>query len=382
MLQMDFSLSDTQTEFKKKAAEFADKELYNDPQYGDVASGFQREEWDKCAQFGVQGWLAKEEYGGAGLDTLTYILGMEGLGYGCNNNGLLFALNAHILSVEMDLLRYGTEDQIDRYGRKLVSGEWIGANGMTEPETGSDCYALKTTAERRGDVYVLNGRKLMITNAPDADMFLIYATVDPSKGFMGITTFIVDRDTPGLEISPPFHKMGLRTAPMSMLVLKDCEVPVANRLANEGNGTAIFRHSMAWERGCILASYIGTMERQLEDSINFASTRKQFGKTIGKHQSVSNRIVDMKMRLETSRLLLYRMAWLRDQGQKADQEIAMVKLHLSECMVQSSLDYVQVHGGYGYTAEFGKQLADSVGARIYSGTSEIQREVIARSLGL
>lgn len=379
---MDFSLSAQQAELKKDAVTFAQDELVSDSVWGDVMEGFQQDDWDKCAKKGVLGWLAPENLGGSGFDTLTYMIGMEGLGYGCNNNGLLFALNAHILSVQMDVIRYGSDEHLEQFASKLISGEWVGANGMTEPETGSDCYNLSTTAERKGDVYILNGRKSMITNAPVADMFIIYATVNKAKGFMGVTAFLVEKDTPGLEVSPPFHKMGLKTAPMSMLHLNDCEIPVANRLGNEGNGVAIFKHSMTWERGCILASYIGTMERQLEESIRFASERVQYGQPIGKYQSVSNRIVDIKLRLETSRALLYKAGWVHSQGMNADQEIAMAKLYVSECMVQTSLDSIQVHGGYGYTAEFGKELADAVGARIYSGTSEIQRENIARSLGL
>jgi alkylation response protein AidB-like acyl-CoA dehydrogenase len=379
---MDFSLTEQQIELKKEAIEFAQNELTSDDLYGDVMSGFDQGDWDKCAKKGILGWLAPKELGGSGYDALTYMIGMEGLGYGCNNNGLLFAINAHILSVEMDVLRYGSEEQIEKFGKKLVSGEWIGANGMTEPETGSDCYNLSTTAEKKGDVYVLNGRKSMITNAPAADMFIVYATVNKAKGFMGVSAFLVEKDTPGLTLSEPFHKMGLKTAPMSMMFFKDCEIPASNLLGNEGNGVAIFKHSMAWERGCILANYIGTMERQLDTAIEFASKRVQYGKPIAKYQSVSNRIVDMKVRLETSRALLYKVGWLHAQGKNADQEIAMAKLYVSECMVQTSLDSIQVHGGYGYTAEFGKQLADSVGARIYSGTSEIQRENIARSLGL
>ena len=379
---MDFSLTKQQIELKKDAVSFAQNELTSDSQWGNVMDGFQQADWDKCSSKGILGWLAPTELGGSGFDTVTYMVGMEGLGYGCNNNGLLFAVNAHILSVEMDVLRYGSDEQIEKYGKKLVSGEWIGANGMTEPETGSDCYNLSTTAELKGDVYVLNGRKSMITNAPVADMFIVYATVNKAKGFMGVTAFLVDKDTPGLEVGEAFHKMGLKTAPMSMLFFKDCEIPVGNRLGNEGNGVAIFKHSMTWERGCILANYIGTMERQLEEGIAFASKRTQYGQSIGKYQSVSNRIVDMKLRLETARLMLYKAGWLHGQGKNADQEIAMAKLYVSECMIQTSLDSIQVHGGYGYTAEFGKELADAVGARIYSGTSEIQRENIARSLGL
>jgi hypothetical protein len=379
---MDFELTKDQLAFRQSCREFAASSLRSDPRWGDVMEGFQREDWTKCAKFGVLGWLAPREFGGAELDPLTYVLGMEGLGYGCNNNGLLFAISAHILSVQLDVFRYGTSELKQRYGTGLVDGGLVAANAMTEPDSGSDCYSLATTAERRGDRYYLNGRKVMVTNAPVADLFLVYANVNPAKGFMGVTVFIVERTAPGLQIAPPFHKMGLKTAPMSMLTMSECEVPVGNMLGREGNGVAIFTHSMAWERGLILASYIGTLERQLEGAIEHAKRRVQGGQPIAKFQSVSNRIVDMKVRLETARLLLYRMAWLRGRGEKAEQEIAMVKLYLSECMVQSSLDWIQVHGGYGYTAEYGKQLNDAVGARIYSGTSEIQRGLIAKTLGL
>ena len=379
---MDFELTDDQVALRESAKEFATNELQSDPRWGDVMEGFQRDDWDKCAQFGVQSWLAPKEFGGAEFSPLDYVLGMEGLGYGCNNNGLLFAINAHVLSVQQDIFRYGTQEQKQEYGVALLSGRSIAANAMTEPESGSDCYSLQTTAELRGDKYYLNGRKVMVTNSTVADLFLVYASIDLSKGFMGVTAFLVERDAPGLSIAEPFHKMGLRTAPMSMLHMNDCEIPEANRLGLEGNGFAIFTHSMAWERGLILSNYIGTMERQIDDAVEFVNHRPRAGKTLSQFQSVTHRVVDMKVRLETARLLLYRMAWLRGNGEKAEQEIAMVKLYLSECMVQSNLDWIQVHGGYGYTAEFGKQLNDAVGARIYSGTSEIQKELIAKSLGL
>ena len=201
---------------------------------------------------------------------------------------------------------------------------------------------------------------------------------------MGITAFLVGVDTPGLTVGPPMEKMGLDTAPLGELALVDCEVPVENRLGREGNGGAIFRHSMGWERSYILASCVGTMERQVEICVEYAKTRKQFGQAIGEFQSVSNRIVDMKLRLETARLLLYHVAWLRAQGSDAMGEAAMAKMYLSECFVQSSLDAIQIHGGYGYVTEYRieQDLRDSVAGRIYSGTTEIQRGIIARSLGL
>jgi alkylation response protein AidB-like acyl-CoA dehydrogenase len=215
-------------------------------------------------------------------------------------------------------------------------------------------------------------------------MALIFATVDPSKGMWGVTAFLVEKGMPGFSITRDIEKMGLRTSPMSELVFEDCRVPEGSRLGAEGLGPKIFESSMEWERSCILASHLGAMERQLERCVEYGRERKQFGQAIGKFQSVANRIVDMKVRLETARLLLYKVAWLKKIGKPATLEAAMAKLYLSECFVQSSLDAIRVHGGYGFMTEFGveRDLRDAVGGTIYSGTSDIQRSIVARLMGL
>jgi len=381
---MDFSWTEEQVAIKKSVIKFAQKELNGDVIEDDRTGTFPLKNWKKCAAFGIQGLPIPSEFGGSGLDPLTTILAMEGLGYGCRDNGLIFALNAQMWSVQMPILRFGSEEQKKTCLPKLTTGEWVAAHGMTEPESGSDSFNLATTASRKGNRYILNGSKVFVSNAPVADLFLIFATVDKTKRFMGITAFLVKKGTPGLSVGPPIEKMGLRTAPMSEVFLEDCTVPVKSRLGKEGNGSVIFNHSMDWERSCILASCIGTMERQLERCVEYAQTRHQFGKPIGKFQLLASRVVDMSVRLETARLLLYKTGWLRTQGKKATREISMAKLYLSECFVQSSLDAVQVHGGYGYTTELEveRDLRDSLAGRIYSGTSEIQREIIARSMGL
>ena len=201
---------------------------------------------------------------------------------------------------------------------------------------------------------------------------------------MGITAFLIDKGHPGLTIGKPIEKMGLRTAPYSEVVLDDCLVPVEARLGKEGNGGTIFKHSMGWERSCILASHVGAMERQLQACVAYARERQQFGQPIGKFQQVSSMIVEMKLRLETSRMLLYRAGWCRAQGDEAVEEVALAKLHISESFVQSSLAAIQIHGAYGYSTEVGieRDLRDAIGGRVYSGTSEIQREIIARHMGL
>jgi len=243
--------------------------------------------------------------------------------------------------------------------------------------------SLASTAERRGDTWVLNGSKTFVTSAPVADVFVVFASTDPSKGFMGVSAFIVERDDPGVT-TQHISKMGLRTSPMGEVVLDGCTVPEDRLLGNEGQGSAIFNASMEWERACILASYVGAMERQLETCVEYARSRKQFRRPIGKFQSVSNKIADMKVRLETSRLTLYRVAWLKQTDQDAVMDAAIAKLYLSEAWVESCLDAVQIHGGYGFTTEFEleRDLRDSIGGRIYSGTSEMQRNIIASRLGL
>ena len=381
---MDFSWSEEQTALRRSVVEFARQQLGGDVTQGDHAGSFPSENWRKCAQFGIHGLPMPKDFGGSGVDVLTTMLAMEGLGYGCRDNGLIFGVNAQMWSVQVPILRFGSESQKRTYLPRLISGEWIGAHGMTEPDSGSDAFGLSTTAERRGDTYVLHGSKIFVTNAPVADLFVIFGTVSKARGFMGITAFLVERGTPGLSVGQPIQKMGLRTSPFAEVVLSDCEVRTDNRLGAEGNGATIFKHSMACERSGILASAVGTMERQLEACTEYAKRRRQFGRPIGAFQSVANRIVDMKVRLETARLLLYKAGWLRSQGEEAGEETAMAKLYLSECFLQSSLDAVQVHGGYGYTTEFEleRDVRDAVAGRIYSGTSEIQRQVIARSMGL
>jgi hypothetical protein len=231
---------------------------------------------------------------------------------------------------------------------------------------------------------VLNGTKTFVTNAPIADVFVVFATTNLKLGFMGVTGFVIEKGAPGLRLSRPIEKMGLKTSPMSEVILEDCELPAEALLGREGGGANVFKSSMAWERGCLLASYIGAMERQLETCVEYAKTRRQFNRPIGKFQSVANKLVDMKVRMETSRLILYKVGWLKSLGEDAVMDAAIAKLYLSESWVQSCLDAIQIHGGYGYMTEFEleRDLRDAIGGRLYSGTSEIQRNVIAAQLGL
>lgn len=345
---------------------------------------FDREAWKRYAEFGVLGMPIPREYGGLRLGLTDLLAVMEGLGFGTRDQGLLFSLNAHLWTNSIPILIYGSAEQRRSYLPRLTDGTLIGANAASEPEAGSDIFSLRTTAVRCGGEYILNGTKMFVTNAPVADIFVTYATVNPRLGPMGVTAFIVERGSAGVSVTRHFEKMGLRTSPMAEVVFEDCRVPGTNRLGREGRGVEVFECSMEWERGCILASCLGVMRRQLGDCIAHARARRQFGKPIGKFQSVANRLVDMKVRLEACRPLVYRIGALKDAGKDASVEAAVAKLFVSQCFVQSCLDAVQVFGGYGYMTEqqVERDLRDSVGSTLYSGTSEIQRNIIARGLGL
>jgi alkylation response protein AidB-like acyl-CoA dehydrogenase len=297
---------------------------------------------------------------------------------------LLFSINAHLWTNSLPILVYGTEAQRLKYLPGLCNGELIGANGASEPGAGSDIFSMRTSAERRGDCYVLNGTKTFVSNGPVANLFAVYATVDAKLGPMGITAFLVESGTPGLTVTRKLEKMGLRTSPMSEVVFDDCAIPAANRLGREGRGAQVFESSMEWERGCILANYLGLMRRQLEGCIEHVRSRKQFGQPIGKFQSVANRVVDMKVRLDACRPLVYRIGWLKERNKPAMMEASVAKLFVSEALVSSCMDALQIHGGYGYMVEQGieRELRDALGSTLYSGTTEIQRNIIAKCLGI
>lgn len=380
---MTHLLSAEQLRLQEAAFEFA-QHMPTDMIERDRSATFDRDGWKRCAEFGVLGMPIPQEFGGLGLGLSELLAVMEGLGRGMRDQGLLFSLNAHLWTNSIPILRYGNESQKAKYLEPLCDGSLIGANAASEPDAGSDIFSMRTRARREGDHYVLSGTKTFVTNATVADVFVAYATVNPALGATGITAFIIERDTPGLVIDRTLDKMGLRTSPMAQVVFDGCRIPVEQRLGREGRGVLIFECSMEWERGCILASCLGVMRRQLDECIEYARTRKQFGKAIGKNQSVANRIVDMKVRLETCRPLVYRIGALKDANQDATVEAALAKLHVSESFVKSCLDAVQVFGGYGYMTDMQieRDLRDSVGSTLYSGTSEIQRNIIARGLGL
>jgi hypothetical protein len=381
---VDFEWTEEQQAYHDSVVAFATRELNDDVGGRDARHEFSPGAWKACAEFGIQGLPVPVEYGGSGADALTIARAMEALGYACTDNGLLFSLGAQMWSAEIPLVRFGTEEQRLRWLPGLCDGSLVGVQCMTEPGTGSDAFAMTTTLAPRGDAFVLDGTKTFITNAPVADVFVVFATVDRSKGIGSLCAIVVERHSPGVHVGAPFRKMGLRTSPMSEVTFDGCEVPASHLLGRVGSGMAIFNTSMDWERSLILATAVGSMQRQLEQAIAYAKQRRQFGQPIGKFQAVSHRIVDMRVRLEAARLLLYQTAWKKTRGKSTAVEASIAKLFISEAYLHSSLDTLQVHGAYGYMEEsqLEREVRDAIGSRIYSGTSDIQKNIIAARMGL
>ena len=379
---MDFDPTDEQLAFQDSVRRFATERLNDDLTERDRTGSFSRKLWEECAAFGIQGLPIPTEHGGQGADILTTSLAMEALGEACRDNGLIFSLNAHLWSAALPLVEFGTAEQQADHLPGMCDGSKIAVHAITEPAAGSDAMALTMTARRDGDGFVLDGTKHFITNAPEADLFVVFATIDPALGWAGVTAFLVPRGTPGLSAGTGVEKMGLRTSPTGEIVLRECRVPARNVLGEPGSGMMIFDYAMRLERACIMASAVGMMRRQLDDCVAQAESRKQFGKPIGDFQAVGHALADMRVRLEAGRLLSRRAAWLADRGELTALDASVVKLYLSEAAVQSSLDTVQVHGGHGYMTEAGleRDLRDAVGSRIYSGTSQMQRTIITAAL--
>jgi alkylation response protein AidB-like acyl-CoA dehydrogenase len=382
---MDFGFTAEQKELREQVIEFSRDVLSVGATERDRSQCFSRELWRQCGEFGLTGLLVEEKYGGLGLDPLSSAIGLEAFGYGCTDSGLVFSVCAHLLSCVVPIWKHGTPEQKQLYLPGLCDGRLVGGNATTEPGSGSDAFAMLTRAEPRDGGFVLNGTKMFVSNGPVADVLLVYAVTDRAKGYHGgVTAFLVETNVPGFQASAKIEKMGLRTSPLGELVFDDVFVSADAVLGGVGGGSPIFVESMDWERALLFASHVGTMDRLLEQAIAYARTRTQFGQAIGKFQAVAHRIADMKVQVEAARLLAYRAAWRLGHSRKASLDAAMTKLFVSETLVNTALAAVQVHGGYGFTTEYEveRALRDAVGSTLYSGTSEMQRNIIARWLGL
>lgn len=380
---MDFALTPDQIEVRETTLAFA-RERLNSEGPPDDDETFPRDKWAACAEFGLLGLLLPREYEGSEYDALTAAIALEALGAGCSDHGLVHAVGTQIISgIQINL--FGSAEQKSRYLPALSRGTAIAAQAMTEPDAGSDFSAIRTRAVREDGQYRLTGRKTFITNGPIADVVLVFAVTDPGKGALGgLSCFIVDNGTPGFERSRPMRKMGLSTLQNGDLVFEECLVPVEKRLGQEGGGGILFGEAMEWERILLFATQLGKLAQVLERTVRYGKTRRQFGQPIGRFQSFSNKIADMRVNLELGRLMVYKGAWLKAQGRRAALESSIAKLFVSESCKTACLDAVQLHGGLGYMKEAGleRELRDSVGSTIYSGTSEIQRVIISKLSGL
>jgi alkylation response protein AidB-like acyl-CoA dehydrogenase len=350
----------------------------------DRDGAFPRAKWDLLRRSGLLRLPFATEWGGLDHDLLTTMHVLEGLGHGCRDGGLAFSVSTHIVSAGIPLQRFGSRELQRRHMARICDGSAIGAHAITEPDTGSDAMSMRTSARVDGDDYLLDGRKLFVSNGPVADVFVVYARTGPGSDFRGVTAFLVERGTPGFTAGPSVEKMGLRTSPFGELTLEGCRVPRANVIGRPGGGFLILEHVMAWEILCLFAIAVGRMQHRLERCVRYATERRQFGRAIGSFQSVSNRLVDMKIGLETSRKWLYDTAQRHGRRENVTMDVAIAKLITSEADVASAAAALQIFGGRGYLAEHGieKDLRDALAGTIYSGTSEMQRRRIATLLGL
>ena len=376
--QMNFGVTETQRALYKAASAFAAEVLA-------PAHPMSRAEWRACGEQGLLGLCVAEAHGGQGHDAITTAHVLEGLGYGAFATGRAFAIGAHLLAVCKPIEHYAEHPEHLEALSALVAGRIVGAFATTEAEAGSDVGAIQTRARDEGDGVVLNGSKMFITNAPDADLFLVTAKTAPERGAAGITTYLVPRDIEGLSLGPAREMMGLEGASIGEVHLDECRLPATARLGPLHGGGHVVQYAMRWERALLLGSQIGVMQRQLEGSVEHARGRVQFGQPIGSFQAVSHRVARMDVRLEAARLLYYRGAWaLEKGGREAIRAAAMSKAFVSEAAVETHLDGLRTLGASGYSRDGGVEtpLHDALGGLLYSGTSDVQYNLIASLLGL
>ena len=379
---MDFSINEEQKTICESIKELCQNQLNNNVFSDDEEAVFPLEKWKMLGDFGVHGLPIPVEYNGLGLDMLTTALAIEALGYSCRDEGLVFSICAHMLTCAVPIFQFGTDEQKKKYLPDLACGKLIGGNGISESEAGSDLSDLQTKAEKKDDHFLLNGTKIFVTNGPQADLLLIYARHPEGIRMLDISAFIVETDQNSVKIGQVFKKMGLRTSPLSEIILDNCQVNNNNLLGRERLGMKVFNLSMLWERIVMAAYQTGAMQYQYEKTLAYAKTRKQFQEPILKFDRVADKLIDMYKRLEMSRLLLYKTAWKYDRENCDLNDAALLKIVASDAKVKNSLDAVQVHGAYGYLkeSEVEKELRDSICAPVYSGTSEIQKKIIADQL--
>ena len=383
---MDFSLTNEQKMFMAQVTKFASKELdlpYEEYYHYDHNQIWPAELWEKMGEFGLLGLPLPEKYGGGGADAVTTCLGKEAAAIGGLNGGTSLAWGAHTILCGIPIWKLGNKDQKEKYLPGICSGKTIGAFGLTEPGSGSDAAAMKTTAVRKGDKYILNGSKMFITNGPLAKVFLILAVTNNEAKQFGISAFIVQSDFPGFSVGKELDKMGVRTSATSELIFEDCEVPEENLLGQEGAGfLQVGKLTLGWERGTLIAQGVGGMDYMLQKMTNYALEREQFGRPIASFGAIKEKIANVRIWCEVSRQLVRRIAWHLQNDMECMVEAAVAKEYLSEKLVRSAEECIQVFGGYGYMREYMVErfLRDAKLGTIGAGTTEIQKGLIARAI--
>lgn len=377
---MDFSLTKEQEMVRRVVREFAEKEVAPKAKEIDQTEEFPWDTVRKMAQNDMMGIPYPEEYGGAGGDYLSYIIAVEEISRACATTGVI--LSAHTSLGSFPIYQWGTEEQKRKYLVPLAKGEKLGAFGLTEPNAGTDAAGQQTTAVLDGDHYVLNGSKIFITNGGKADIYIIFAMTDKSKGTRGISAFIVEKDFPGFSIGKIEEKMGIRASSTAELVFEDCIVPKENLLGKEGEGFKIAMATLDGGRIGIAAQALGIAQAALDEEIKYAKERQQFGRPIGKFQGIQWYIADMATRINASRWLVYNAAWRKQVGLPYTMEAAMAKLYASETAMFVTTKTVQIFGGYGFTKDYPVErfMRDAKITEIYEGTSEVQKMVISGNL--
>ena len=377
---MNFQLTEEQLAVQEAARDFAQSELLPGVIERDTEARFPKEQIQKMGALGFMGMMVDPTYGGGGMDTLSYVIAMEEISKIDASASVCMSVNNSLVCWGLE--KFGSEEQKQTYLTKLATGELLGAFCLSEPEAGSDATSQQTSASLEGDYYLLNGTKNWITNGSSASVYLVIAQTDASKGHKGISAFIVERGWEGFVVGKKEDKLGIRGSDTHSLMFTDVKVPVQNRIGAEGFGFTFAMETLNGGRIGIAAQALGIASGAYELALAYSKQRKAFGKPISQHQAIQFKLADMATQIEAARLLVFKAAWLKDQGEDYAQASAMAKLYASEVAMNGTIEAVQVHGGYGYVKEYHVErlMRDAKITQIYEGTSEIQRIVISRNV--
>jgi len=377
---MDFTLNEEHIYIQQTAREFAQNEIAPTAVERDIKAEFPSEIIKKLGELGFMGMMVSPEWGGSGLDTISYVIAMEEISKVDASVGVIMSVNNSLVCYGLE--KYGNDSQKEKYLKPLASGEKLGAFCLSEPEAGSDATEQKSTADLDGDYYILNGMKNWITNGTKADYYLLQAVTDKSKGYRGISTFIVEKSFEGVEIGKKEDKLGIRSSDTCSIGLNNVKVPKENLLGEAGTGFKIAMDTLNGGRIGIAAQALGIAQASLEASVKYSKERKAFDAPIANLQAIQFKLADMATNIQAARFLIWKAAKLKDEKQKYIKESAQAKLYASKIAVQSALEAIQIHGGYGYVREYlvERFLRDAKITEIYEGTSEIQKIVIAREV--